>query len=116
MLTRTIVIGVQAVHMVKLLAVVLIWLETVTFNGSSINVWSTKWIVVGHLLHHTICIHHLTVIAEVILIVIVEIELACSLYLSISALKKEFVNSSVLHNEASAEKIVGRVRELNLSH
>ena len=75
MLTRTIVVGIKTMHQVKLLTVVLIWLETVTFNGSSINVWSTKRIVVGHLLHDTICIHHLTVIAKMILIVIVECEL-----------------------------------------
>lgn len=64
------------------------------------------------------CIHHLTVIAEVILIVIVERELVLGSFihrsrLSISTIKQNLVNLAVPHYKASAEKVVGRVGMLN---
>ncbi len=102
-------------HQVKLLAVVLVWLNKAVSRG--IAELSTKWIIVHFLddstLLATISLRHLTDISEVILIIVAESEIIHSVIVSfrltIALIKLILVYASVLHNKASTKKIVARV-------
>jgi hypothetical protein len=63
---------VKTMHSIKFLAIVLILLKVGILDDCCISVWGTERIVVRNLLHDTLCIHHLTVIAKVILVIEVE--------------------------------------------
>src|SRR5574344_875244 len=110
MLTSTIVVGVQSMHSVKFLTIVLILLLIWIQRSISISIWRTEWIVVCYLLNHTFSIHHLMVITKMILVVIVECKLvcsrACNRCLSISAIKEEHVYLTILHSKTTAKEII----------
>ena len=76
MLSCTIVIGIQPVHAVQLLAVVLVGLAVRIGRCGRLNERRTGGVVVRHLLHTGPHSRHLAVVAQVVLVVVEECEAA----------------------------------------
>lgn len=110
--SRTVVI--QPGLLVKLLAVVLVWLEVRIHHGRRVGVWCAERIVARHLVHDTTHCHRLAVVAEVVLVEIVEHEpvgrRACLEGPGKTALEEQLVHPAVNHNEASPEEVIRGVR------
>ena len=66
-LTCSVIEGIQSVHHIKLLSIILKRLELRIYCGLGIRVWRTEGIIVGYLINLSHIIHNLTDIAKVIL-------------------------------------------------
>ena len=100
MLAGTVVVGVQSVHPVEFLAVVLVRL-VVGIDGG-VRIRCTEGIVVRNLADIAVGIHHLTDTAKVVSVVVEEREVVGrrtrNRCLSVAALEEVFVNPAVLHH------------------
>ena len=111
-LTCAVVVGVKAVHAVQLLAVVLVRLHVGIHHGFRVGVRGAEGVVVRHLPHRAAGIHHLAVVAQVVLVVVEELEgVGRGIHgsrLGIAAVEEVAVYQAVLHHEASAEQVLRR--------
>ena len=109
-LACSVVIGVQSVHAVQFLAVVLVRLKILATADISNN--GTEGVVVRLLLESTTCTYHLAVVAQVVLGVVEQrISIGCggragSLRLGIAAVKEQHPCRALLYDKASAQQIV----------
>ena len=102
MLAGTVVVGVQAVHTVKFLAVVLVRL-VVGIDGG-VRIRRAEGIVVRDLADIAVGIHHLTDTAEVVLVVVEERELVGrrtrNRCLGVAAVEEVYVNPALMISQS----------------
>ena len=118
-LAGTVVVGVQAIHVVELLTVVLILLEIGAQDHrlQRVHELAAEGVVVHALLHRARRGHRLTHRAQMVLVLVVERELvrrAAGRRLGVAAVEEVLVDLAVPHHQAAAQQVVRRVRALDL--
>ena len=118
-LAGTVVVGVQAIHVVELLAVVLVLLEIGAQDHrlQGVHELAAERVVVHALLHRARRGHRLTHRAQMVLVLVVERELvrrAAGRRLGVAAVEEVLVDLAVPHHQAAAKQVVRGVRALDI--
>ena len=106
----SVVVGVQPVHRLQFLAVVLVTLQGGIHHCRRVGVGCAEGVVVRHLQHPAVGIHHLADVAQVVAVVVVEREAVCRVAharrLRVAPVEEYHVRQVVLHREHAPEQVV----------